>query len=124
AGGGALQRAVRPVQPELATDPGPGEPPVAGQARGQPGRPVALRQAEVGLGTAGGDVPGIQAYAQAQGQRLAIRQAQATVQALAHAAAAQGQVDVGEAERFAALRLESQLAAEQGNLADYLQAID
>ena len=106
----ALHLATGPGQPELAAGLQAPDLPLRRQARRQPARPIALRQAQVQLELGVVPAPGWQLRAQLQGQRLAIRQQQAAVQALARRVHAQGQVDIGQGMRRMIAGLQRHLA--------------
>ncbi|MCY1353451.1 hypothetical protein D9M69_397920 [compost metagenome] len=116
----ALHAALVGLQPELAAEPQAVHAPVAGQPGRQPLGPVALRQAEVEVGAGGAPVLGIQPGAQVEGQRLAVRQEQTAIEALAQAAA-QAEVEVGEGEWRGVQRLDGELAVAQRHPRDPLQ---
>ena len=120
--GGPLHAALAPVQPELAAGLQPLKPPLLRQLRRHPARPVALRQAQVQRQLGFAPDLGMQTAAQPQGQRLAIGQDQATIQALATALATQAEVDIGERHWRLAMGLDNHLTVEQRQPADALQA--
>ncbi|MNZ86357.1 hypothetical protein D3C78_1051760 [compost metagenome] len=95
-----------------------------GQARRQPLRPVALRQAGVALERTAFPVVTIQAGIDAQRQWLAIRQIEATFQALAPAdAVAQGQPDLAERHWLGIVRQDNDLAVQQREAARQQQQV-
>ena len=114
---GTLGLALRPCQPDVAAGLQTLQLPAGGQVLRQPGRPVALRQADIELG--GGLAPVVRLHAALQlpTQRLAVRQQQAAVEALAAVTVVEGRADVAEAEHFALARLQGQTAVEQRQLA-------
>ncbi|MCY1521539.1 hypothetical protein D9M68_563540 [compost metagenome] len=122
-GHGPLQAALGPFQPDLA----PGlkllDAPFAGQAGGQPARPVALRQAEVEFGVALQPGVGVHPGTQAHGHWLAIGQAEAAIEALATGAGPQAEADLGDADRRLPMGHEGELAVEDRNLADPPQLV-
>ncbi|MNQ52019.1 hypothetical protein D3C85_660210 [compost metagenome] len=117
-GHGPLQVTLVPFQPGLATGLQALQAPVAGQAGRQPARPVTLREAEIELGLA--LQPGVSVHpgTQAQGQGLAIGEAEAAVEALAARSGPQTKADLSEADRRLIMGLEGELAVEHRKLAN------
>ncbi|MNL36294.1 hypothetical protein D3C87_1583680 [compost metagenome] len=109
---GALQGALAPVQPELAARLDLGEIPLLGQALRQPFRPVALRQAQVGVRLAVLPLAGANTRTQTHGHRLAVGQGQAGVESLAGGTGCQTQADVSQGQRWLIQWLQGDLAVE------------
>ena len=108
-----LHAAIGPAQPDLTTELQLLKPPLRQQARRHPGRPIALRQAQIQLGLGVLPVLGVYTRAQLQGKRLAIGQQQAAIQALARAAITQGEVYIGQGSCRLIEGLYGDLAVEQ-----------
>ncbi len=112
------------ARPELAAGLQALDAPLPRQARRQPLRPVALRQAEVGVGRAALPVLAVDARVHPQRHRLAVGQVEAAIQALAEHAAVQGQAEIGQVERLPLARQQAQLAVQQRQAARRQQQVD
>ena len=118
----ALHRAFGPTEPKLAASLQLRQLPLLGQSGGNPLGPVALRQAQVGIDLSVLPLAGTNAATQADRQRLAIGQCQASVQTLLAHAGMQAQAHIGHGHRRLVEGLQGHLAVQHRHALDHLHA--
>ncbi|MNQ54020.1 hypothetical protein D3C85_680760 [compost metagenome] len=120
----ALQHPLAPVHPKLTTGLDFGKIPLLGHPLRQPLRPIALRQAQVGIDLRVFPVTGANPAAQAHGQWLAIGQGQPCVETLAADTGFKRQANVRQGQRLVVERLQGDLAVEHRQSGHHLHLVE